>query len=71
VLDVVGASEASSGNRIPFEPVGRRPGDAAISIADPSWAEQQLGWQTRLDLAAMCRDSWAWQSNNPSGYAGI
>jgi len=71
VLEVVGAFEAASGRRIPFELVGRRPGDAAISVADPSRAEQLLGWQTRLDLAAMCRDSWAWQRNNPSGYAGI
>jgi hypothetical protein len=27
-----------------------------------------LGWRTELDVEAMCRDAWRWQSMNPDGY---
>jgi UDP-glucose 4-epimerase len=70
VLEVVRAFEAASGRRVPYELVGRRAGDAAQSVADPSAAERLLGWRARRDLEAICRDGWAWQSANPSGYPG-
>jgi UDP-glucose 4-epimerase len=70
VLEVLQAFEAASGRPIPHTLVKRRPGDAAITVADPSLAEQALGWRTRRGLGAMCRDGWAWQSANPRGYAG-
>ena len=70
VLEVVRAFEAASGRPVPFELVGRRAGDAAQSVADPSEAERRLGWRPRRDLDAMCRDGWAWQSANPHGYGG-
>jgi UDP-glucose 4-epimerase len=69
VLEVIRAFEASSGRPIPFELVGRRPGDAAISVADPEEAERRLGWRTRRGLEEMCRDGWAWQQGHPQGYA--
>ena len=47
---------------------GRRPGDAAISVADPSQAAQRLGWRTQRGLEDICRDGWAWQQQNPGGY---
>ena len=68
VLHVVAAFEAASGRPVPYELVARRPGDAASSVADPALAAQRLGWRTRRGLAEMCRDGWAWQSANPSGY---
>lgn len=68
VLEVVRAFEAACGRAVPYELVGRRLGDAASSVADPSEAERRLGWRTRRDLASMCRDGWAWQSANPEGY---
>jgi UDP-glucose 4-epimerase len=36
--------------------------------ADPSLAQRLLGWRAELDLEAMCRDAWRWQSMNPDGY---
>ncbi|MFM7269778.1 MAG: UDP-glucose 4-epimerase GalE [Cyanobium sp.] len=69
VLEVVRAFEAASGRPVPYALVGRRPGDAASSVADPAAAELRLGWRVQRDLAAMCRDGWAWQSANPQGYA--
>ncbi len=68
VLDVVKAFEAASSRSVPYELVARRPGDAAITVADPSLAAQRLGWKTSRSLADICRDGWAWQSMNPSGY---
>jgi len=68
VLEVVAAFESASGRPVPYELVARRPGDAASTVADPALAAQRLGWRTRRGLAEMCRDGWAWQSANPSGY---
>lgn len=69
VLEVVRAFEAASGRTVPYVVVPRRAGDAARSVADPSEAERRLGWRTRRDLAAMCRDGWAWQSTHPHGFS--
>lgn len=69
VLDVVQAFEQASGRAVPYAVVDRRPGDAAATVADPSLAAEVLGWRTRLGLAEICRDGWAWQSANPGGYS--
>jgi UDP-glucose 4-epimerase len=69
VLDVVKAFEQASGKTIPYRIVERRPGDAAITVADPTLAWQTLGWRTQRGLKEICRDGWAWQQANPQGYA--
>lgn len=69
VLEVVAAFETASGRSVPIEVVARRPGDTAITVADPTLAAERLGWRTRRGLAEMCRDGWAWQLANPHGYA--
>jgi UDP-glucose 4-epimerase len=68
VLEVVRAFERACGKPIPYQVVERRPGDAAVSFADPSRARAELGWRAERDLEAMCLDSWRWQSLNPNGY---
>ncbi|HEY1090182.1 MAG TPA: UDP-glucose 4-epimerase, partial [Burkholderiaceae bacterium] len=68
VLEVVKAFEAASGKPVPYEIVARRPGDVAACWADPAHAEKTLGWRATRDLAAMCADSWRWQSENPQGF---
>ncbi|MFN9195008.1 MAG: UDP-glucose 4-epimerase GalE [Pseudomonadota bacterium] len=68
VLEVVRAYEAASGCAVPYEVVPRRPGDVAACWADPSRAQQLLGWRARHDLQRMCADSWRWQSLNPKGF---
>jgi UDP-glucose 4-epimerase len=68
VLELVRTFEATNGLAVPYELVGRRPGDSAVSVADPREAERRLGWRTRRSLADICRDGWAWQSANPGGY---
>ncbi len=68
VLELVRAFEAASGRPIPYDIVDRRPGDVAEVYADPRLAETLLGWRAALDVDAMCRDAWRWQSMNPNGY---
>jgi UDP-glucose 4-epimerase len=68
VLEMVAAFERACGKPIPYQIVGRRPGDIAETYADPSWALRQLGWSARLGLDEMCADVWRWQSQNPNGY---
>ena len=60
--------EATSGRSIPYAITGRWPGDAAISVADPSQAAVRLGWKTQRGLEEICRDGWAWQQQNSQGY---
>ena len=69
VLEVVRAFEHASGCKVPYQLVARRPGDAAITVADPALALQRLGWKTQRSLNDICRDGWAWQSANPEGYS--
>jgi UDP-glucose 4-epimerase len=68
VLEVVAAFERACGKKIPLEFLDRRPGDVAISYADPAKALVALGWQAERDLDQMCVDVWRWQSQNPMGY---
>ena len=69
VLEMVRAFEQASGRPVPFEIVARRPGDIGACYADPSRAREMLGWTAQRGLAAMCADSWRWQSQNPHGMA--
>lgn len=68
VLEVVRAFEAVTGCRIPYSIVKRRPGDVAEVWADPSLAQQELGWRAERGIEDMVRDAWRWQRQNPDGY---
>ncbi len=68
VLEVVAAFEQASGRRVPYQIVGRRPGDIAACYADPTRAQAELDWTAVRGLAEMCADTWRWQSANPLGY---
>ncbi len=69
VLEMVRAVEETSGQKIPYEVVGRRPGDIAACWADPARAAQGLSWRASRGLREMCADSWRWQKANPNGYS--
>ena len=68
VLDMVKAFESVNGVKIPYEIVGRRPGDLATVYSCPDKSAELLGWKAEYNLEDMCRDSWNWQKNNPMGY---
>lgn len=63
VLEIVKAFEKASGKTIAYEIAARRPGDIASCYADPSKANQQLGWKTVKTLEDMCTDAWHWQES--------
>ena len=69
VLDMVRAFERVTGQKIPYQIVPRRPGDLATVYASPDKSAELLGWKAQYTLDDMCRDTWAWQSKNPMGYA--
>ncbi len=68
VLDIVKAFEKANGVKVPYVIAPRRAGDVAECYADPKKALADFGWKAEKTLEDMCRDSWRWQSNNPSGY---
>ena len=68
VLEVIHAMEQAVGKEIPHQIVERRAGDTTEVYADPSRAQEFLGWKTEKELDDICRDSWRWQSQNPNGY---
>lgn len=57
VLEMVKAFSEASGEALPHKVVARRPGDLAEVCADPSKAEQELGWKTELSIADAMRDT--------------
>ncbi len=69
VLQMVKGFESASGKKVPYDIVDRRPGDIAACYADPSLAQEELGWKANKTLEDMCKDSWNWQEKNPRGFA--
>lgn len=68
VLEMIKAYEKACGKPLPYVIDPRRPGDIAACYADPSKAQEELGWKAQYDLEEMCASSWKWQSTNPNGY---
>ena len=50
VLEVIAAVERASGRRVPYEVVGRRPGDPTTVVADSTLAHDLLGWRADRTL---------------------
>ena len=68
VLEVLHAFEKAVGRELPYEVVARRAGDAPDSEADPTKAEQELGWRATRSFDEACVDHWRWQRQNPYGF---
>ncbi len=69
VLQLVKAFEKQNKKQIPYDIVERRAGDVASCYANAERAQSLLGWKAELDVNAMVKDTWRWQSNNPDGYS--
>ena len=59
VLEAIRAYEKATGRKIPYAIGGRRPGDIAVSYADPAKAERELHWKARLTIEDAARDAYA------------
>ncbi len=71
VLQIVAAFEKACGHAINYKIVARRAGDIDCCYADPTTANEELGWTAVNGIEEMCADSWKWQSMNPNGYAAV
>ena len=69
VMEVLSAFEKACQHKIPYKIMDRRPGDAAISYADPTKANRELKWFAQNTIEEMCMDAWRWQSQNPNGFS--
>jgi UDP-glucose 4-epimerase len=62
VLDVIKAAEAVAGRPVPHELVPRRAGDPSMTFADPSHAQQVLGWRAAQGLSEIVETAYRWHS---------
>lgn len=63
VLEVIEAFERACGRRLARAFVPRRAGDVAFVYADPTRAQDALGWRATRGLDAICQDAWRWQKS--------
>jgi len=69
VLEVIETARRVTGENIPATVAGRRAGDPAALVADPSKARDELGWvAARSDLETLLEDAWRWRAAHPRGY---
>jgi UDP-glucose 4-epimerase len=68
VMEIINNYEKACHKKLPYVVTARRPGDIAISYADPSKALRELHWKAEKGIEQMCEDSYRWQSKNPNGY---
>jgi UDP-glucose-4-epimerase GalE len=60
VMEIIRATESALGRPVPYEFVARRPGDPATVYADPSFANQILGWKASRKLEDIVRSALTW-----------
>lgn len=63
VRELVSAYETACGRPIRSVDVARRPGDPALSVADPSCAARHIGFRAEKSVADMCKSNWAYVSS--------
>lgn len=64
VFELIEVFEKENKIEIPFEITKRRAGDVAISYADASKANRELGFKSKLDVKDMVKDAWNFEKNN-------
>lgn len=63
VLELVHTFMAENDIDVPYEIVGRRPGDIGTCYAHAGKAEKELGWTTHYTIKDMVRDAWKFEQN--------
>ena len=61
VLELINAFEAATGVKLNYQIVGRRAGDIEQVWADPSYANNELGWKADTSIEETLRSAWKWQ----------
>ena len=68
VFEIIKAFSKVVGRDLPYEVQPRRQGDVLDLTANPTKANEELGWKTELTMEQACDDLWRWVDNNPKGY---
>jgi UDP-glucose 4-epimerase len=69
VKEVIETARAVTGHDIPSVVKARRPGDAAILVADAARIRTDLGWTPHTpDLKSIITSAWDWHHTHPKGY---
>ena len=63
VLEIIEIFEEVTGVKVPYRLVGRREGDIEKVWADPSYANNELGWVANETVEETLRSAWAWEQN--------
>jgi UDP-glucose 4-epimerase len=63
VLEAIHSFEKVSGIKLKYKITGRRPGDIEKIWADPSYANNELGWKTVYSLDDAMKSAWEWEKN--------
>lgn len=61
VLQLINTFEEATGVKVPHKIVGRRAGDIEKVWANPTYANEVLGWKADTTIADTMRSAWAWQ----------
>ena len=63
VLEILETFEKVNGIKVPYKIVGRREGDIEKVWADPSYANNVLGWTATETVEETLRSAWVWEQN--------
>jgi UDP-glucose 4-epimerase len=63
VLEIIETFMKVTGVDVPYKIVGRRSGDVEKVWADPSYANNVLGWTAAETVEETLRSAWAWEQN--------
>lgn len=63
VLEIIKAFEKVNGVKVPHKIVERREGDIEKVWADPSYANNELGWNAEETVEETLRSAWKWELN--------
>ncbi len=63
VLELVNTFEKVNGVKVPHRIVGRREGDIEQVWADPTFANEELGWKAQETTEETLRTAWKWELN--------
>jgi len=61
VLEVIKSFEKVTGKKVNYKLVDRREGDITAAYADTNYANDELGWNTKLSLDDALLSAWKWQ----------
>ncbi len=64
VEQIVTTVKKVTGRSVPLRITGRRPGDPPSLVADPSRAQQLLGWRANLSLDETVASAWKWLNSS-------